>query len=67
MVWIWPMMKVDQAAGTASTLQHNQFVTKTMFTDNLPHVRPSNQWNDLHLHNGRPCRNYIIAKAQNDF
>lgn len=43
MVWIWPIMKVNQAAGTASTLQHHQFATKTIHTDNLPHLRTSNE------------------------
>ena len=43
MVWIWPIMKVDQAAAMASTLQHHQLATKTMFTDNFPHLSTSNE------------------------
>ena len=43
MVWIWPMMKLDQAAGAATTLHHHQSTIKTEFTNTLLHLRTSNE------------------------
>ncbi len=43
MVWLWPMMRLDQAAGAASTLQHHQFAVKTIFTNTILHLRASNE------------------------
>ena len=43
MVWIWPMMMLDQAAMAASTLHHHLSAVKIKFTNTLLHLRATNE------------------------
>ena len=43
MVWIWPMMKLDQTAGRVSTQNFCQSAVKTKFTSTFLHLRASNE------------------------